>query len=179
MCFLFFLSLFRRIVSITLEDIKLYMNKTRKDSSFKGAIGRSLTRTLYANQKNPENERNTICNDVVLTIAVVMLLQKDSHLLDAMNEKIEILNSLIDFWRFRNDKTHRDSEKQPKLLTIEQCLGCFYFCILGILVAFFVFCFEIFYKLIYNKHILLIILYLTEPTFHSIPTQQTFSHSKH
>lgn len=123
------------------------MKKIRKDSSFKGAFGRSLTRTLYANQKSPESERNIICNDVVSTIPVVILLQKDSHLLDAFHEKIEILNAagLIEFWKYRHEE-HRESEKQPELLTIEQLLGCFYIWIFGNSVSLLVFFYEMLKK---------------------------------
>lgn len=129
------------------------MNKIQSDSSFKGAFGRSFLRVIYNNLRKPRHLRDKICNEVFLTIPVVIYSQLDYFLLDKLNEKIEILQSagLIEFWHYKGiDKgslNDKDSNV-PKVLKVNDLMGCFETLFAGWLCAVIVFAFEMIINLV-------------------------------
>lgn len=124
-----------------------YLKKVQSDPTFKGAVFRSLTMSLYANQIRPTNERFKICKEVFLNIPVVIYSLKDFYLLHEMNEEIENLKSsgLIEYWDFEYvDKKFLKIEevKAPSNLKFEHLLGSFELLLCGLLLGFLVFCVE-------------------------------------
>lgn len=121
-----------------------YLNKVQSDPTFKGAVFRSLTMSLYVNQIRPKNERFKICKEVFLNIPVVIYSLKDFYLLEEMNEEIENLKSigLIEYWNYEYvDKKFLETEeiKAPIKLKFEHLLGSFEFFLCGLLLGFLVF----------------------------------------
>lgn len=83
-----------------------------------------------------------------MTVPVVLYSLKDFYLLDAMTEKIEICKAagLVEYWNMQhmNRKILRtDSSQHPKILELDHLLGCFQILLLGNVIGFLVFCFEI------------------------------------
>lgn len=121
-----------------------YWNKVQSDPTFKGAVFRSLTMSLYANQIRPTNERFKICKEVFLNIPVVIYSLKDFYLLHEMNEEIENLKSsgLIEYYNFEYvDKKFLKIEevKAPSNLKFEHLLGSFELLLCGLLLGFLAF----------------------------------------
>lgn len=133
---------------IKLDDTPYYLEKIQSDPFFKGAYGQSLLMILYRNQLNPIDMRYKICKDVFLTIPVVIYAKKNYFLIDALNEKIDILRAtgLIDFWNFQDvDKglLNIKESKNPKVLTVQHLIGCFHILVIGCVGSFFVFILEL------------------------------------
>lgn len=144
----FFFTHFR-IKKIKVDETQ-YIDRIGSDPNFKGAYGQSLIRILYFDQISPNRKKGRfkICKEIFLTIPVVIYTKKNFYLLDALNEKIDILKAsgLIDFWHFQdiderllNVKETRD----PKVLTINHLSGCFQILFLGYFASFVVFAFEL------------------------------------
>lgn len=133
---------------MTLSEVDQYLNKIRSDPNFKGAVGRSLTRILYANHINSQDRRFTICKEIVMTIPAVIYTPKDFYLMDSLNERIQMLKAagLIDFWHFqdidRQISIYEDLEYR-KTLTLAQLLGSFQILGIGLGLCFVVFVIEL------------------------------------
>lgn len=115
---------------------------------FKGALLRSLTGTLYANQFRFNQTQYLICKEIFLMFPVVMYVRKDFYLTSAINKKIESLQAagLIDYWhgqiideRFLTIPI----SKEPKGIKIEYLAGCFYIWSICCVCAFLIFLGEI------------------------------------
>lgn len=124
-----------------------YFKKVQSDPTFKGAVLRSLTMSLYVNQIKPKNERFQICKEVFLNIPVVIYSLKDFYLLDEMNEEIEKLRStgLIEYWNYEYvDKKFLKIEevKAPSKLNFDHLLGSFEVLLCGLLLSILVFSVE-------------------------------------
>lgn len=71
---------------------------------------------------------------------MVIYVKKDFYLLDALNEKVEILKAagLIDFWHFRHVNKGVLNVKDyllPKVLTLGQLMGSFQILTFGCMVG--------------------------------------------
>lgn len=128
----------------------------KTDSTFKGAYGGSITYFLYTNQISSKDMNNKFCKDIFLTIPVVIYITKNFYLLEALNDKIKLLNSagLINFWHFHqyideNALTRKlKGSENPKVLTLYHFEGCFGILLCGILISSIVFVVE---RLVGNK----------------------------
>lgn len=126
-----------------------YLEKMKTDSTFKGAYGGSIAYFLYTNQISSKAMQNKFCPDTFLTIPVVIYTSKNFYLLNALNEKIQILKAagLINFWHFEKYFDTRilkmKESKSPKVLTIKHFEGCFGILIFGSAVGSLVFVAEV------------------------------------
>lgn len=94
-------------------------------------------RLIYANKLRPKDIRLTICEDVVLSMPVVIYARKNLFLLHAINEKIEILKAagLVEYWYYQDvDKRYLNAGDltQAQVLTIGRLLGCFHLLMVGL-----------------------------------------------
>lgn len=108
----------------------------------------SIIPVLYLNQNFSESSRFKICKDVLFTSPVVIYTRKNFFLLDALNEKIELLKSagLIHFWQLQDvDEKFLNVIESEYLeaLTVEHLMGSFYILFMGCLASFTVFIYEI------------------------------------
>lgn len=102
----------------------------------KVAFGIGASVTLYDNKAKHRGFHYKICKEVIAMVPVVIYTQKDFYLLDAFNERIEMLKSagLIEYWNFQDmDKKIRDDKKSsnPAGLTFTQLIGSFQLLLLG------------------------------------------------
>ena len=121
------------------------------DSDFKGTMGRPLSSVLYFNLQILKDKRLIICRETYMLIPVVIFAQKDFFLLDAFNEKLDIMNQagLIDFWYkkdFKNIDLRDEITKSPKVLSLTDFLACFQVLIFGLIASFIVFLIELIRK---------------------------------
>ena len=125
-----------------------YLGMIHSDSDFKGTMGRPLTNTLFFNQKVSKDKRRIICRETYMSIPLVILAQKNFYLLDAFNEKLDIMNQagLIDFW-YREDVKKSDlkdeATKTRTVLSLTDFLACFQVLIFGLIASFIVFLIEL------------------------------------
>lgn len=75
--------------------------------------------------------------------------KKDFYLIDALNEKIEILKAsgLIEFWQFQDvdqELLKGKESHEPKVLTVEHLIGCFEIWLTSCLTSFVVLIIEMF-----------------------------------
>lgn len=125
-----------------------YMEKINFGSNFKGVYEESLLRALYFNQLKPFNSRYHICNEVFMTIPIVIYTRKNFYLIDELNEKIENLKAagLINLWNYQPiDERIRFEHDMTKAtaLRLEQLVGIFEIFGAGLLISFFVFAVEL------------------------------------
>lgn len=123
--------------------------RIQSDPSFKAAYPQSLLKTLYDNQPKSKTSGYKYCKEVYITVPVVIYARLDFYLLDAINEKIEVLKSsgLIDYWHYRSVQYFKTNTViKPRVLKVNQLSGCFYFVIFGNVVSFLIFLGEIFVK---------------------------------
>lgn len=148
----FIFSIHSRLIIFPLDDIDKHLQKIRSDPSSKSALGRSLTRILYANQIGPKESRNQICKEIVVTIPVVIYARKDFYLLDAINDRIEIFKAagLINFWQHRMKKEEK-SLNVRKPLKLDHFIGCFLILFFGCCSSLFVFGIELSFKNVCNR----------------------------
>ena len=137
-----------RISFFTSKQRDVILDKISTDPHFKGALLRSLTGTLYANQLRYNQTRYLICKEIFLMFPVVMYVRKDFYLTTAINRRIEILQAagLIDYWHglIIDERFLKVPEsKQPQGIKIEYLTGCFYIWITCCVSAFVVFIGEI------------------------------------
>lgn len=116
------------------------VERVRMDSSFKGAIGRSYMKLIYANKLRNLELRFIICSNAVVTFPVVIYARKNFFLLNKVDEKINYLNAagLIDYWYFQDvGKQHLTLKvpKQPQVLTIGRLSGCFHILMFGLVAS--------------------------------------------
>lgn len=141
-----------RLITVAANETDSYLKKIRSDSTFKGALGRPLTRVLYTNRLSPKSARNVVCNEILMTIPVAIFTKKDFFLLEAFNEKIQNLKAagLIEFWDFRKseDKFSSKSDlRKPKVLNLNHLEGSFLILLVGTFISFVVFVIEILFSL--------------------------------
>lgn len=135
------------------DKVDVYMNKIQSDSSFKGAFGRSFLRVIFNNLRKPRHLRDKICNEVFLTIPVVIYSQLDYFLLDKLNEKIEMLQAagLIEFWHYKGIDKRILNDKDLnvlKVLKVNDFMGCFQTILAGWLCGVIVLAFEVIINLV-------------------------------
>ena len=128
-----------------------YLGMIHSDSDFKGTMGRPLSSVLYFNLQILKDKRLIICRETYMLIPVVIFAQKDFFLLDAFNEKLDIMNQagLIDFWYkkdFKNIDLRDEITKSPKVLSLTDFLACFQVLIFGLIASFIVFLIELIRK---------------------------------
>lgn len=91
---------FVRFIALTISERKKFIEDAR-ESTFKGAILRSLNSILYSNQLNYANQKmiTFICKEHFMSIPVVIFTRKNFYLLESINEKISIFQAagLIEF----------------------------------------------------------------------------------
>lgn len=83
-----------------------------------------------------------------ITIPLVFYVKKDFYLLDALNDKIELLKAagLINFWQSQDIHIEILKDKSPnfaRVLKFTQLVGCFQLLLFGLLISFIVFLLEI------------------------------------
>lgn len=133
---LLFISCNLRFVLMSRAERLRHLNEVRVDPHFKGAVVRSLAMTIYDNQKDSKERRLLVCKEIFITMPVVIYVKKNFYLLDALNEKIEMLVAagLINFWHFKDlDKNilKVKDTKLPQVLTLNMLMGCFYLLMIG------------------------------------------------
>ena len=106
-----------------------------------------MTTILYSNQQKSMHKRHNICKETVMSIPVVILTQKNFYLLDAFNQKLDILKAsgLIDFW-YQEDvkkKLKLDVAKSPQVLSLTELFACFQILLFGMISSFLVFLAEL------------------------------------
>lgn len=128
------------------------------DSSFKGAFLRSLTSILYINElRFHMNEKiYLICKEFFMSVPVVIFTRKNFFLLEAINEKISIIQAagLIEYWHSQSvDQRFLNAQipTEAKMLTCQHLSGCFILLTGGLFAAFVVFTIEIGYKIVQSK----------------------------
>lgn len=101
-----------------------------------GALLRSYTGALYSNQLNFNKTISLLCKQIFMMFPVVMYVQKDFYLTEAIDEKIQLLQAagLIEYWhseiidpRFMK----KQESKQPRGIKLEYISGCFYIWIIS------------------------------------------------
>lgn len=132
------------IVPITIDEIAVQVNKIGDDSTYKAAYGGSLSVALYFNENNSKFK---ICKQVFMTIPMVMYSLQNFYLLDAMNDKIEVLKSagLVDFWLSRDIYKNISRAREviyPKVLSFLHLRGIFDILLIGFAISLIVFMFE-------------------------------------
>jgi hypothetical protein len=127
---------------------------------FKGAFLRSLNAILYLNGENFRKGEKMfqICKERYKSYPVVLFARKNFFLMDAINEKILLLQAagLIDYWNSNSfDKRIFMNQKHPsrQSLTLTHLSGCFILYSIGIASTLIVFIFELVMKLMKNSRI--------------------------
>lgn len=130
------------------------------DPSFKGAILRSMTASLYVNQHAFQAKQKTflICKEHFMSLPVVILTRKNFYLTEAINKKIGTFQAagLIDYWNSRPiDPRYANIKKdyRPGKLSLQHLSGCFILLFSGLLVTFVVFLTEIAVKIVQSMFI--------------------------
>lgn len=134
-----------RVGLIPNEPDHINYEKVRTDPSFKGAIIQPLLKILYKNRALDKRSRYIICKEIFKMLPVVIYSTKNFFLLDAINEKIEVLKAagLIEFWHFQGvDRRNLKTSEGPKVLTFNHLLGSFEVLCFGYALSFSVFIFE-------------------------------------
>lgn len=116
-----------------------------------GALLRSYTGALYANQLNFNKTISLICKEIFMMFPVVIYVPKDFYLTEAIDEKILILQAagLIEYWHSEiiDTKFMKIYEsKQPKGIKLEYLSGCFYMWIMSCSASILTFLGEIFMR---------------------------------
>jgi hypothetical protein len=127
------------------DEVEIYTNKIKTDSSFKGAFGGSMTSMFYTNQNSGNFHK--FCKEVFMMIPQVFYAKKEFYLIDELNYQIEFLKAsgLIDFWyhQFIDKVTKEIKAKRQEALTLNNFQGCFEILLLGYFVSFLVFLCEL------------------------------------
>lgn len=111
------------------ESFPGYLNKVT-DSTFNSAICISLSKVSYEIQQN--HRPLLVCNEILVTIPIVILFQKNHFLIQTINDKLALFHSagLIDFWVSKYIdkmfiKSLQSRHHHPKQLNMRQLLGGF------------------------------------------------------
>lgn len=123
--------LFSRLVVFDPKKRNEILGVIKHNPKFKGAMFRSLYGTLYDNQIKFNETKSVICREIFMLFPVVIYVQKDSYLREAINEKIRNLHSagLIDKWHtdIIDERLLKVEEsKEPRGIKIEYLSGCFF-----------------------------------------------------
>lgn len=135
------------------------MTKVQSDSTFKGAYIRPLMKIMYINQISPKSSRSKVCNEIIMTLPVVIYSQKNFYLLDELNEKLESLKSAglmaLFHMQYIDKRLLNDKEiKQPSALTLYHFRGCFHIFIYGCTASGAIFLIEIFVNIMRKKFLI-------------------------
>lgn len=127
---------FFRVIQVTSEEFAEIAEKVRRDPTFKGVVGRSLSRIHYLNKIESNHEPFNVAKEVFVTFSVVVFTRKNFFLIRALNEKIETMKAagLVEFWYYQHvDKRPLQAKdtKQPRALTTQNMIGCFHILIFG------------------------------------------------
>lgn len=147
---LYLLNLFKhllhyRVGLIPNEPDHINYKKVRTDASFEGVIIQPLLKILYKNKALDKSSRYIICKEIFKMIPLVIYSSKNFFLLDAINQKIEVLKAsgLIEFWHFQDvDRRNLKTSEGPKVLTFNHLLGIFEILSYGYAFSFSVFMLE-------------------------------------
>lgn len=103
-----------------------------------------------ADNMSPDELRQFYCNEVFLTIPVVIYTRTDFYLMLELNRKIELFKAagLIELWDFKGgQKKEFDSstatQESPKVLTLNHLNGILKIFLFGAVLSFTVFLFEL------------------------------------
>lgn len=143
----FWYSNFFRIVPSSIDEMRHYFDEISSDSSFNAALGESFKSLYYSDLYNSKVFAH--CRDSLLTIPQVIYTVKDFYLLEAINEKVELLKSagLIDFWWNQFIETPKvPAQNVPKSLRLHNFDGCFGILFCGSFLGFVTFLIELFMK---------------------------------
>jgi hypothetical protein len=119
------------------------------DSDFKGAFVTSIDEVLYLNKLNYDNFTFNVLHEMILTVPAVFYLNKNSHLTDIINEKIDDLlaGGLIDYWisQYLEMKYLRiiHIDDGPSVLNFSELYGIFQLLSYGLFCSIFVFIVEL------------------------------------
>lgn len=105
--------------------------KKLTSSSFEAAMVSGLNEILILNQENEYNFTFKFCKERVMGIPIVIYFKKNYFLIPAINKVISNLNSagLIEKWHYNYiDKRYlkeNDDPVGPKVITLDNLIGCF------------------------------------------------------
>ena len=120
----------------------------QSDPKFKAAFIRSLMRFIYSKRSGEIQDPLTICKETFLYVPVVMYTKKNFYLLDALNDRLEMLkqSGLIEFWRSNAyDTTIFKSMEtgHPKVITFDHLMSGLQILFVGYGLSFITFVIEI------------------------------------
>lgn len=129
-------------------ELESNRKRIRNDPSFKGAYPETLLSILYSNKPKKKAARARFCADVFKLIPIVIYTQKGFYLLEAINDKIEAIQStgLIKKWHLEHiDEKFLNTRdiKQPKAFNVDQLMGSIEILLCGYAVCLLVFFMEI------------------------------------
>jgi hypothetical protein len=137
------------------KDTAAIIGRLSRDKSFKAAYLESISKILYRSQRGDIKMDLKICKEIFMANPIVFYTIKDFFLLDAMNEKLEIIKAsgLIEFWSHQvidrknlNVKIYSSRE----VFTVNQFLGPFQILLCGLSVSLVIFVAE-FLKACFTK----------------------------
>lgn len=123
----------------------VYSDKIQSDPNFNGAVGRALHTIIYLNHLRTEELQYNILKTTFMSVPVVIYARKDFFLLEALNEKIELIKAagLITFWEKQYANSNMTTKIEPRVLKLKELIGCFQILIIGYMFSFMVFVIEI------------------------------------
>lgn len=122
--------------------------KRLDDPNFKGAVAINLDDVIIMNKKTFPTHIIEICKEIIFVHRVAIYFQKNSHLVDQIDDVIAALqtNGLIGHWEKNvfdvKYTTNPPPNKEARNLGISHLIGSFRIFLLGLLVAFIVFTLE-------------------------------------
>ncbi|CRL04605.1 CLUMA_CG017673, isoform A [Clunio marinus] len=135
-----------------------YYEKTL-DPNFKGGVYALLDEIAYYNMKNIKSHTFRVCREPIVTAQLVVLLQKNSYLQEAFDQKLILLKAsgLIDHWisDYYNTKyiNIKEAKKGAEPLSFKQLIGAFQVWIFGLCLAILTILIEFIFK--YKKNVVL------------------------
>lgn len=141
------------------EEGNSVLRKIRSDPNYKGGQIEPLAKILYMNHladimKEP---RYQICKEVFMMIPIVIYTQKDYHLLNEINIKLQTFETagLINYWSFeRNFNRVHDIKQIRKALTLDHLKGAFQILWFGSLIGVIVFILELLSSVLTKKRLI-------------------------
>lgn len=121
------LNISRKVI---INEIDLIFNKPLDDST-RSAFMTSMTDIIYRNQQHYKEFALKVCKEQVLTVNIVMYLQKNSFLKEAIDDQLSQLLSFgfLEYWtqKFADPKYFKikNEERGPKKLTVNRLIGVF------------------------------------------------------
>lgn len=129
------------------NELEIYL-EFLKDPNFKGVIGNAMDQVLYVNQQTFPKSIFQISKDYLYYHQYGIYFQKDSFLVDQVNEVIQSVasNGLLNQWTKQsiNEKYLKSPalDKEPKQLQLDQLMGGLFLYIAGLCVSIFIFALE-------------------------------------